>query len=101
MREFARAERWSYRDYVRTGEDFNWLDVSICNEAGTEIHATDMGSGSDRRVYLSVMQPQGGLSWRQPYKVLYRKLAARWPGRMEFRDQQGRDSSLPAWLSGP
>lgn len=101
MREFARAERWSYRDYVRTGEDFNWLDVSICDEAGTEIHATDMGSGSDRRVYLSVMQPQGGLSWRQPYKVLYRKLAARWPGRMEFRDQQGRDSSLPAWLSGP
>lgn len=101
LRLFAQRERWSYRGYVRTDDDFKWLDVSICDEAGTEIHALDPATSVHHQIDLSVVQPQGGLSWRQPYKDLYRQLVARWPGRIHFRDQRGNYMPPPAWLAGP
>ena len=101
LQHFAQRERWSYRAYVRTDDDFKWLDVSICDEAGTEIHALDPATGVHHQIDVSVFQPQGGPSWRQPYKALYRQLAARWPGRIRFRDQRGNYMPPPAWLAGP
>lgn len=101
VQDFARTNGWSYRDHVQPTGDFIWLDISICNPAGTEFAFQSLGSQTSHNIYLTVFQPQGGPSWRAPFRGLNRMLSARWPGRIQYRDDQGRGVPTPAWLAAP
>lgn len=93
---FGRSGNWSVRSDVRTNPNFQWLQVSLCKEPGTNIMVQGM---PDNEVHFGVYRPQGGSSWERDFGVLYDRISARWPGKIVFRDGHGRDIAAPEWIA--
>lgn len=96
MEAFAHRQGWSYRADVRPNPDFPWLQISACNEAGTQFTATSAPGLPG--IQIGVYQPQGGNSWRAPFAILYESLQTNWPGRTSFDGTQGQRIATPGWL---
>lgn len=97
--DFSRKNGWSYRGDVRPSNDFEWLQISICDTHGTEFSA--IFAQPLPGIEIAVYQPQGGDSWRKPYSNFYRSLHARWPTRITFSDHRAKPVQPPEWLSLP
>jgi len=50
-------------------------------------------------VGFGVYQPQGGDTWRRDFRMLYDRIAARWPTKVTFKDGQGRQIGTPEWAT--
>ena len=81
------------------------LNVSICDEAGTNIFVIEMnfpdspaGDISKGNLGIAVYQPQGGDSWKSPTKSLVGRLSKRWPGRIWFSGGGGEEVPPPEWI---
>jgi len=97
MREFAKKRGWSYQGDVRPDPNFPWLQVSICDARGTEFVA--IATDAREPIRVAVYQPQGGLDWREPFSAFYRRLQARWPGKLDFTGDVSQAVPPPPWLS--
>ena len=86
MSSFARARGWSYRADIRPDQNYPWLYISICSQAGTQFQA-QYAPGLPNLI-ITVQQPQGGLSWQGPFVDLYKALKARWPGKISIEDNR-------------
>lgn len=107
VRAFAGERGWSYRE-VRGGDPATYLamDLSICVEPGTVIAVSQHYIPHERddsamprelsRMHVSVMQPQGGDSWREPSAAFLDRLKARWGDRLTLQDDRGGDIQWPA-----
>ncbi|HKC04085.1 MAG TPA: hypothetical protein VKC17_12375, partial [Sphingomicrobium sp.] len=95
--DFRRSGDWSVRSDVRTDESFPWLQISLCKEPGTNILV--QGFADLNVVSFSVYQPQGGLTWRRDFGVLYERISARWPTKIAFRDKHGSPTAAPEWTT--
>jgi hypothetical protein len=93
---FGRAGGWSILSDVRPDGGFQWFQISLCKEPGTNI-AVD-GMADWRQVSFTVYQPQGGSSWRAPFAELYARVRRRWPDRIQFRGPRGEPTGPPAWV---
>jgi hypothetical protein len=80
---FARAGGWSIMSDVRPDDDFQWFQISLCREPGTNISVDAMPDL--QLVSFAVFQPQGGTSWRAPFAALYARIHRRWPGRVRVQ----------------
>ncbi|WP_324749352.1 hypothetical protein SH591_12280 [Sphingomonas sp. LY54] len=87
MQRFRRSGDWSVRSDVRTDDDFPWLQISLCNETGTNIFVQGMPSFNE--VSFGVYQPQGGDTWRRDFRALYDLISRRWPTKVTFEDSRG------------
>lgn len=94
---FRRSGDWSVRSDVRTDDSFPWLQISLCTEPGTNIFV--QGVPEFNAVSFGVYQPQGGDSWRRDFRALYDRINARWPGKVAFKDEQGRQTDTPEWAA--
>ena len=97
VERFRRSGDWSVRSEVRTDEGFPWLQISLCKEAGTNIFVQGMEDFGE--VNFGVYQPQGGDTWRQDFRALYDRISARWPTKVIFKDDQGRQTVTPEWAT--
>lgn len=97
IERFRRSGDWSVRSDVRTDEEFPWLQISLCKEAGTQIFV--QGLADFGRVSFAVYQPQGGDTWRNDFRNLYDRITARWPTKVTFEDGQGRQTGSPEWAT--
>ena len=95
MNAFRRSGDWSVRSDVRTDKGFPWLQISLCQEPGTNIFV--QGMESSKEVNFGVYQPQGGETWRRDFRALYDRINARWPNKVVFKDGQGQQTGPPAW----
>ena len=100
--DFNREQGWSIRTDMSPPSEYRQLNISSCGPAGTDVTALAVKSSvSDvftGKVMITVAQPQGGNSWREPARNLVRRLMLRWPGHVRFKDEKGGDRVLPAWL---
>lgn len=94
---FRRSGDWSARSDVRTDEGFPWLQISLCKEPGTNIFVQGMADFNE--VNFGVYQPQGGDTWRRDFRSLHDLISARWPGKVTFKDDQGRQTRPPEWAT--
>jgi len=92
---FGTEHGWDIRSDVRPDGDFKWFQMSLCREPGTEIVV--QGYPEFRSVYVSVFQPQGGASWRQPFGALLRLVEETWPKSVEFEGATGAKIGRPNW----
>ena len=97
MDAYRRSGDWSARSDVRTDKGFPWLQISLCQESGTDIFV--QGIESFNEVNFGVYQPQGGETWRRDFRALYERINARWPDKVVFKDGQGRQSPTPEWAT--
>lgn len=97
VEQFRRSGAWSRRSDVRIDEGFPWLQISLCREAGTNILVQGMADFNE--VSFGVYQPQGGDSWRRDFRALYDRIRARWPTKVTFKDDQGRQTEKPEWAT--
>lgn len=95
--KFRRSGDWSARSDVRTDEGFPWLQISLCKETGTNIFVQGMADLGE--VSFGVYQPQGGDTWRREFRALYDLISARWPAKVTFKDDQGRQTGTPEWAT--
>jgi hypothetical protein len=93
---FGRRRGWSILADVRPEDDFQWFQISMCQEPGTNIHVD--GIPEQQRLSFGVYQPQGGTSWREPFVELYLRIRQRWPGRIEFTGDVGQRIEPPGWV---
>lgn len=102
-KDFARRQGWSYRGDIRSSPQFDMLSTSICEARGTQIMAiaTRGGGAPDQNIAISLYQPQGGLSWRSPFKAYYGMLTKRWPGRISLENNMSERIDTPPWLAEP
>ncbi len=97
MDAFRRSGDWSVRSDVRTDKSFPWLQISLCQEPGTNIFV--QGIESFNVVNFGVYQPQGGETWRRDFRALYERISARWPNKVVFNDGQGQQTGRPEWAT--
>jgi hypothetical protein len=97
VERFRRSGTWSKRSDVRIDEGFPWLQISLCKEAGTNIFVQGMADFNE--VSFGVYQPQGGDSWRRDFRALYGRISARWPTKVTFKDDRGRQTAKPEWAT--
>lgn len=97
MDNFRRSGDWSLRSHVRTDEEFPWLQISLCEEPGTNIVV--QGIREFNEVSFAVFQPQGGSSWERDFRALYKRVNERWPTKVTFEDGEGRETGTPAWVA--
>lgn len=95
---FGRSGNWNVMSDLRPDDSFQWLQISLCKEPGTNISINGMPDFN--QVSFVVYQPQGGNSWRDDFNALYQRIHARWPGQVTFNDGQGRTTSMPDWAKG-
>lgn len=88
---------WSVRSDIRTEKDFPWFQVSLCKEPGTNIFVQGMEEFGS--VSFGVYQPQGGDTWRSDFRALHDRVKARWPDKVTYKDDQGRETSAPTWAT--
>jgi hypothetical protein len=93
---FGRSRGWAIISDVRPDGGFQWFQMSLCMEPGTNISVQGMADLG--RVSFAVYQPQGGPSWREPFVELYSRIRRRWPGRIQFQGAQGQPIGPPAWV---
>lgn len=96
VKAFAGEGDWSVLGHVQRDARFEWLQFSLCREPGTQIlvqGVPDLGL-----VSIDLTQPQGGDSWRRSFHLLHARIAARWPGRIAYRDGLGKPIGQPAWV---
>ncbi|HEX8444071.1 MAG TPA: hypothetical protein VF631_10550 [Allosphingosinicella sp.] len=93
---FGREKGWSIISDVRPDESFQWFQISMCQEPGTNILV--QGSPEFREVSFGVYQPQAGTSWRVPFVELYTRIWRRWPDRIEFTGDVGQQIEPPRWV---
>lgn len=97
VERFQRADDWSVRSDVRIDGDFPWLQISLCKETGTNIFVQGMADLGE--VKFGIYRPQHGEQWRQEFRTLYERISVRWPNKVSFEDDQGRQTSLPEWAT--
>ncbi|MBC8038729.1 MAG: hypothetical protein H7X89_16110 [Rhizobiales bacterium] len=105
LEDFGRSIGWSVRNDIRNVPGMIYsLYGSVCEDAGTEIMMNEMFFPGDPitaigdRLAISVYQPQGGESWKDPTKKLVERLSKRWPGRVWFSGGQGEEIPPPEWI---
>jgi MFS family permease len=81
IESFARSRGWSLRTDMNPGSQVEWFYASLCIDSGTQIL---MQNGIDGDISISVTQPQGGNSWRLPFRTLQQRLEKRWPGSVVY-----------------
>lgn len=99
LQRFAATSHWSYLDPMPPNPDTQWFDVSLCVEPGTQIGTTYIAAGGDKIIF-TVVQPQGGDSWKLPVLRLQRRLEARWPGRVSYQSGPTGEPA-PPWPIAP
>jgi hypothetical protein len=103
---FAASNRWSFRNSSGPSSA-QALDLSVCSAEGTQIMAVGRiwpntpEMVQDHSVSISIYQPQGGTSWHDPSRRLIAAIEQRWPGKLTFRDETGRDTQPPGFLRLP
>lgn len=99
------TDGWSVRDLSRSGDGFQRVSLSLCQEPGTNFTADELlfdGRPSPiPGVAVNVYQPQGGESWVAPARTLYRRVSLTWPGKLSFKDGNGRHVRAPKWYCDP
>jgi hypothetical protein len=95
IRGFGTERGWDIRSDNRPEGDFKWFQMSLCREPGTEIAV--QGYPEFRSVSVSVFQPQGGASWRQPFGALLGLVEEMWPKSVEFEGATGAKIGRPNW----
>ena len=106
LEDFGQSAGWSVQKDLRNeAEVMQMLNVSICDEAGTNIFVIEMnfpdspaGDISKGNLGIAVYQPQGGDSWKSPTKSLVGRLSKRWPGRIWFSGGGGEEVPPPEWI---
>ena len=86
---------WSVKSDLRMAPSFPWLQISLCLESGTQIFV--QGLADQGEVGFGIYLPQGGEGWRSDLGALHRRIDARWPGKIFYRDGQGRQVAAPDW----
>lgn len=94
---FGKERGWDILSDVQPDKDFKWFQMSLCREPGTEIAV--QGHADSGAVYVLVFQPQGGMSWREPFVTLLRRIETTWPKSVTFRGRTGATISRPNWAS--
>ena len=101
LAEAGAAGNWSVRDLSRSREGFRRVSVSLCQEPGTNLNADHLLFDGQRDaipgVYIGVYQPQGGDSWVQPARIVYRRVSLAWPGKLAFKNSGGQRIDAPDW----
>ncbi|MEW5687104.1 MAG: hypothetical protein AB1942_19460 [Pseudomonadota bacterium] len=97
----ARGGGWAIRDYSHATEHSSRVAVSLCREPGTVLMVDEL-KFRDRPspipgVSVIVFQPQGGDEWTALTRGFYRQVSATWPGKLTFKDGNGRVSPAPDW----
>lgn len=99
----ARVGSWSIRDYSHSSEDVRRVALSLCREPGTQLSVdklvfpghplpTDL-----QDISIATYQPQGGDSWIPLVRGVYREISVTWPGKLTFKDSEGRVVKAPEW----
>jgi hypothetical protein len=102
VEEFGKANGMSFRnwsDYYPS--DHDGFLVSICNEDGLMIEASD-----DRGIYgggdlIDIFVPNDDTVWRPLMESLIAALATEWPEKVRYRDRDGRLVEEPVIRSEP
>jgi hypothetical protein len=95
IRTFGTEGDWSILSDVRPADDFKWFQMSLCRELGTQISVN--GIVAFGTVGITIVQPQGGESWRGPFAELLRRIESEWPQSVEFQGPQGQKVTRPGW----
>jgi len=106
FQDFAAAHHLSFRNSSHASPGVvDMLDLSLCNERGLNIHSLEQVwhqknvSVPDKRgVSLGVYELRDGSDWRSEARELIARLEAVWPGRIQFKDNLGRDIPMPEEL---
>lgn len=96
IHDFGVRGDWDILSDVRPDGDFKWFQMSLCREPGTQISV--QGLAEMGTVYISVFQPQGGNSWREPFGALFDTIEANWPQSLEFQSVSGETISRADWI---
>ena len=81
---------------------FDTLTLSLCSEAGYNISATEIG-GARREpatsVNVLVYEMTPGSGWQEPVREIVARLEALWPGKIQFKDSNGKTVPKPKELA--
>ena len=98
---FATAEGWAIDESNDKDKAFSHSRfVSACVEPGTEIRFDGAAMPDRSRARVSVYQPQGGTSWREPARRLLTSIQASFPGRLR-RNEAETEVETPSTLLPP
>src|ERR1043166_973082 len=108
FRAFGSTHALSFRrdEAIRHGS-LMWRSLSLCNEAGVTIHATDQPwlkrtkfPLADRGIELSIFELKRGSEWERSARDLLANIDSAWPQSMTFRGRDGKIISREEALKG-
>lgn len=103
LKAFAAERGWAVQDGPGTSDpSYAWLDM--CDAAVTIVRANNRYDGEERPgfgvIHMTYPGP-GNDAWQPVYRDLHRRIEARGPGRIRYREGEfGRMIERPEWL-GP
>ncbi|HEY1541748.1 MAG TPA: hypothetical protein VGG01_05020 [Xanthobacteraceae bacterium] len=105
--EFATAHELSFRNNSRSPSDVvQVLNLSLCNDSGLNIEALQqlwhqVKSVPANGVTIGIYVLRNGSQWRGIAHDLAARLESTWPGKIKFKDGNGRIVPAPTNLQAP